>query len=828
MDRLMERLHTLRACKTLKTKGKRRLPSNCDAENVRRSNSAAVSYCSLFACRYCADRRAATDAPFSTPLRRTRDELSVSTLDLFRRATGTTTTSRDKGLYAQIMSNLERGGKWQFAKEWAETGGPQRVVAVDCVDAFLCDVRALLGDTIEREHLDIYRHGTEFARLFATESVTPIVDDEASAVEDGIDTTLVSSSNSNLINGLPDDARVVTVGTDNVPITGSHPSAASPMPCNSMTTETPHASTKPSISCSTVDAGYIQGESECLSISCGLEPHSIADDKGVDKNDNSHGKQCATGDSSAAKHQETHPHGTITGLHASNLPVQSSSTLSFVVNDGQDDSMTANTSGRTLSVPDETRDQIVPCDARSVCPSTSQQLGLLSSVVINEHDSARSTPTVPLFELDLNDPPPPVPLSRDEEAHAVSPSLVNRVDPATRGVYDWTVADVGNWVIMCDGGRLAQYRDIFVENCITGRDLLDLIRLDVAGLGQMGIGPMGHRLTLLRCIANLMDCAITPDQAPALPPTTADTDASKQTRTMLSGHDDYVLDAFPHSVPDLQDADHPRHAPMLERSPKCGYRNCTRPSASGITRCQQHRESQNEYARRSRARQKKGRRPTRAASQTSNQTTMRYSTERAHTPPREPRSVELAPEKADRHGVASDVLVGNICAPSVRADDDRFKSQCQPDRVTNVLSAQCAGGSIGGPTDVGLSALMSPVPLENGDALAPRCSIPRDTGLTDDTLESSKNADRANSIKRRRDSQQDTDDQETKDEGEKPTNWDSGPRSPIEVDYPPMTAKDLLALRPEKQHRQIKRRAIDHDGNADDNGWHVQHNAPSF
>lgn len=822
----MERLHTLRACTTLKTKDKRHLSSNCDAENVRPSNGATVSYCSVFACRYCADRRAAADAPFSTPLRRTRDELSVSTLDLFRHATGTTTTARDKALYAQIMSSLERGGKWQFAKEWAETGGPQRVVAVDCVDAFLCDVRALLGDTIEREHLDIYRQGTEFTRLFAPEPATPIVDDEASTVEDGIDTVLVSSNNPNPIRGPSANTRVIVTGTDDAPTTGWYPSTAPPMPCKSVVTVTPRASAKPPISRSTVDAGDIQGECECLSISCGLETHSIVNDKGVDKNDND--KQCATGDSSAAKHQETHANSTTTDFHVSDPPVQPLLTPSFVVDGHRDYNMCAGAPGYNVGVPDEARHQITPCDTVSACASMSQQLDLLSSVVIERCDSVRSpTPTVPPFELDLNDPPPPVPLSHDEEVHAVSPFSVNQVDPATRGVYDWTVADVGSWVVTCNGGRLAQYRDTFVENCITGRDLLDLIRLDVACLGQMGIGPMGHRLTLLRCIAHLMDCS-TPSHLVSTPPLSMDdTDASKQTPAMLSGRDNHVLDVFSHGVPDLQDADHSRHAPMLERSSNCSYRNCTRPSAPGIARCQQHRESQNEYARKSRARQKKARRPTWAASQTTSQTT-RYSTERAHTPPRAPRSVEPAPEKADRHGVASDVLVGDICAPSVRADDDRFKSQCQPDRVTNVLNAQCAGGSIGGPTDVGLSALMSPVPLENGDALAPKCSIPRDTGLTDNTLESSKNADRAISIKRKRDSQQDTDDQETEDEGETPTNWDSGPRSPIEVDYPPMTARDLLALRPEKQHRQIKRRAIDYDDNADDNGWHVQHNAPSF
>lgn len=80
--------------------------------------------------------------------------------------------------------------------------------------------------------------------------------------------------------------------------------------------------------------------------------------------------------------------------------------------------------------------------------------------------------------------------------------------------------------------------------------------------------------------------------------------------------------------------------------------------------------------------------------------------------------------------------------------------------------------------------------------------------------------------------QETVDDEGTETEDEELANGQSGPPSPVEVDYPPVTPQDLLALWPERRHALWDRAAKDGGGDdggtreddSTERGWHVQRN----
>ncbi len=88
-------------------------------------------------------------------------------------------------------------------------------------------------------------------------------------------------------------------------------------------------------------------------------------------------------------------------------------------------------------------------------------------------------------------------------------------------VSKWSVADCGDWLVSLD---LAQYRETFSSNEISGRELLDL---GLDDLDYMGVSVLAHRKRLLKgvaelCAAHRRGCAAPPDptfgRAPPAPP----------------------------------------------------------------------------------------------------------------------------------------------------------------------------------------------------------------------------------------------------------------------------------------------------------------------
>ena len=64
----------------------------------------------------------------------------------------------------------------------------------------------------------------------------------------------------------------------------------------------------------------------------------------------------------------------------------------------------------------------------------------------------------------------------------------------TKPFLSWTPQDVGLWLI---GLNMSEHRSSFEENEITGEHLSSLSKDD---LQELGVGRLGHRLTIMKAI----------------------------------------------------------------------------------------------------------------------------------------------------------------------------------------------------------------------------------------------------------------------------------------------------------------------------------------
>ncbi|AGO85824.1 SAM domain containing protein [Pandoravirus salinus] len=699
--------------------------------------------------------------------RRTPDGSSVSTIDLFRRATGTSTESRGQRLYAEIMSGLERSGTWQFAKKWAESGAPQRVVDLDRVGPFLRDVCTLLGDTVERDRADAYRHGPECARLFGAAVVTaaPSILDRDAAVESSV-------------------CDASTTGRSNEPA----PVAAK----QSSTIESRRDSAPP------------------LPDSNGHLAVGLAKD--VPRQD----RPCGALSPSAEPPLQTKEHDArrFCFLLSEDDPLDETDT-----DDDQEDCEADN---HDIDLDDQ--------------PSAAAHFHKQTGTAVEEQKAGNSSP---LSEHDRSDAP---------------------------RVSDWSADEVGDWVATCDGGYLAGYRETFVENCITGRDLQDIASRGLVDcleiLQQMGIDRTGDALDLWRLIGDLVatcSCSFPPKPATQSPEAPL---PSSSTLRSVAGSTKRRSEA-----PTKPDAKKPRtagdeHLPRgsatreTSNAAKDAPSKCARCSASpvpGHTLCEPHRLAQNarqrEYDRkRARSKQQRvGQRNKRqrkawavqkhrgidgtADAHGTSHTAQTHSTvyakqphgdaQRQPEPHHTPKGVDEAPGIAHYFTTRSAPLAvasrysgdgyGHRQAVSVQGVSDDQQMHTDPPTST-----------------IGITPLDQATPiLTPSDAHVVDCA----TTKARDEIES---VGQGAPTKRKRVDQETIDDEGTETEDEELPNKQGAPPSPIEVDYPPMTPRDLLALWPERRRTFAQHTATDGGDNGndddikeDDNAecdWYVQRN----
>lgn len=718
-------------------------------------------------------RHATSDALSAVVPRRTPDGSSVSTIDLFRRATGTSTESRGQRLYAEIMSGLERSGTWQFAKKWAESGAPQRVVDLDRVGPFLRDVCTLLGDTVERDRADAYRHGPACARLFGAAVITaaPPISDRDAAIE-------------------PFVGDASTAGRSNEPV----PVAAK-------------------------QSSTLEEAARCRV--CSLESSShlaVGLAKDVSRQDHS----CGAPSPPAESPLQTKEHGV----------------RRF----------------RFLLSEDDPLDETDTDDDQGDCEGGNHDIDLGDQPPAAVHFHERPGTTV------------------GGQKSAGSLPLAGRNPSDAPHVSDWNADEVGDWVATCDNGCLAGYREAFVENCITGRNLQDIANrglVDCLGiLQQMGVDRVGDALDLWRLIGDLVStCSRSFPSNPATQSPEVPLSSSSTLRSVAGGTKRRS------EAPTRPNAKRPRTAgdESLPRAsatgdtgnaakdapPKCA--RCSASPVPGHTLCEPHRLAQNarqrEYDRKrakskqqhvgernkrqkeARPLQKHGRldgttdgHSTPCASQT-------QSTVCGEQPQRGARR-HAEPHRTSKEGV--DTVDGimryyttcttpaAVASRNLGGDHDHRHTASVQDELGDMAPTDDQQMRADPPTvGIVLADQATPIP-PSLDAHVVDCA----TTKARDEIESTKQGGAP--TKRKWIDQETIDDEGTETEDEELANEQGAPPSPVEVDYPPMTPRDLLALWPERRRAAQDCAAKggddgDDDGDTkeDDNAesnWYVQRN----
>lgn len=670
------------------------------------------------------------------------------------------------------MSSLERSGTWQFAKKWAESGAPQRVVDIDRVGPFLRDVCTLLGDTVERDRADAYRHGPDCARLFGASVVDapPVTLNRHEVVEALVGEACDAAQSSALVTIVAaKQALGLTSGRDDTP---------------------PPSGPGSPLAESLAMGGPSQGCPCGGALLPSAEPPSQTEVDGARR---------------------------FCFLLSEDDPLAETDT------DGDDDQEDCEADDHDIDLDDQP----------SAAAHSHQQAGTTQ----DEQKAANSSPLV-------------------EHDHAGAPH-----------VSDWSADQVGEWVATCDSGCLAGYREAFVENCITGRDLQDIANrglVDCLGiLQQMGIDRTGDALDLWRLIGDLVAPCI---RSFLSEPQTRSPDShmSSSSSTSLSavGKTKRRSDA-----PTRPDAKKPRlaggkHPPGAaatgessnvpkEASPKCA--RCSVPPVPGHTLCERHRLDQN-------ARQRE------------------YDRKKAKSNRRRTRERNESQKHGDLNGTAgavdrrgalrADRAYSNACAERPRRV---AQGRCGPHRTPEGdgtafgiarYSATCSTPLVVASRDGrgGDGRRHAASVQEESDDVAPPdgqkvqadrpapitgiISVDKETTMTSlldahaiDHATSDARGDVEGSkqmtpTKRKWIDQETVDDEGTETEDEELANGQSGPPSPVEVDYPPVTPQDLLALWPERRRALRDRAAKNGGGNDDDTReddsaeccWYVQRN----
>ncbi|BCU03133.1 SAM domain containing protein [Pandoravirus japonicus] len=686
--------------------------------------------------------------------RRTPDGSFVSTIDLFRRATGASTESRGQRLYAEIMSGLERSGTWQFAKKWAESGAPQRVVDIGRVGPFLRDVCTLLGDTIERDRADAYRHGPECARLFGAGVVMaahPILDRDV-AIE---------------------------------PFVGDAPNIGQP--------------NEPAPVAAKRTSALESGRDSMPPLSEFGGPLAVGLAMDVPRQDRPRGVRPASDESAPPAEQDANRRFCF--LLSEDDPLDES--------DANDDQGDCDAGNCDIDLDDQ--------------PSAAVHFHEQSGTTVEQQKSAGSLPLA-------------------EHGRLGAPHMS-----------DWSADEVADWVATCDGGRLAGYREAFVENCITGRDLQDIASrglVDCLGiLDQMGIDRVGDALDFWRLIGDLVaTCSRSFPPKPATKSPKAPLSSSSALRSVAGST---KRRSEPPTRPDVKrpKAAGEKHLPRASTTgdtsnvakkapPKCA--RCSASPVPGHTLCEPHRLAQNARQReydRKRAKSERQRVGERDKRQRKARPVQKYGgldgtadghgtsytgqthptacTEQSQRGARRQPEPRHAPKDA---GATTGVVhYSTACStPLVVASRDSRGGDGHRHAATVQEESDVVA-----PPDGHKARADGPAPISGIISVDKEMTTTSslDVRATDHTTSDARGevegSKQMTPTKRTWIDQETIDDEGTETEDEELANGQSGPPSPIEVDYPPVTPQDLLALWPERRHA-LWDRAAESDGGDDD------------
>lgn len=812
-------------------------------------------------------RHAVSDT--SPPLRLTPDGASISTVDLFRRATGGSTEARDRRLYAQIMSGLERAGTWHFAKKWAGSGAPQRVVDVDRVGPFLRDVSVLLGDTTERDRVDAYQRGPDCARLFRAAAEPSVLRDNATNAPFVGDACSARVALPSVRDAAPHTAREPLAVTE----------SPAPVHCSATTLDKIWTVACTSGRDSTESRAIVNGPP----LPAG-QAVAVAEQAWFPQSAQ-HGTRSLASNGppavdSAARVAEQNPSCDTPSAPGEPTVPQAKQDdgrrFCFMLSEddplddayGSDDQGECETDNAAMPVapevlrepdrahpPDGTKDAQPPNPGRhcdSPLPVATQRGNVAPSTTSGSGLDGPQTTTPARLHQQVEAMP--------EEQVGDDPSrhLAERDRPtAAPRVSDWSTDDVGDWVATCDGGRLAMYRRAFATGGIRGRHLQYLATRDLADcvgfLKHMGINCPADAMVLHQLIVDLVASAPRSSSPAASAETEAEIPTRPKTkkRPRTTGEKSASLPRA--SVPKKTDG------VSKKAPPKCA--RCGAAPAPGHTLCEPHRLAQNARQRdydRKKARSKRQRAagcqeaPKRGGAGDVGHTRKgramrpRHDKQRLRQPRSTLKSTDVAigavvpdPNIALATGVADDIGTPAGDEFANRSGGDRDDHQHDHTTSAQEIYIPTPSDDHNAHTDSPATdiAVAPTVKTVNAPPSSDACVVDR---MPAEARDQASSVERGPPTKRKRSGQEDADDEGTETEDEW-TNVQSGPSSPIEIDYPPMTARDLLALSPKRRRTMGHHvtqdngegesdgdaRGSDGDGTEDDgpDHWYVRRNA---